>query len=293
MGSRTSRPVADPAAKGLLDPASPFNEELRSRWKPIGSNPNVDLDKELVSLDNVIGSNGRSKLGGNDRVAPYQIVLSFPGAQFSSGTKTDMSGLAMESGQQMAVEVHAWLADEFNITKHPEQYIYFDYHNLQFVPDTYAVTNYKNRGGTAHLNTNWNFYYVEAQLECKIMLVLVSLEWMESPWCRMELETIVRLTKMAPDHFEDRDILISILDEGCYQSEYFPEFKAQCDSAGIKIRNYFEGMSAEEKEADEEETLAMIRKRCVFHKPGPRCKKTIAGKLPWGPSTKVDGVEGE
>jgi hypothetical protein len=47
------------------------------------------------------------------------------------------------------------------------------------------VRNFRGRGAQniASINPNWKYYYVEAQLECTVMLVLCTVGWLQSPYC--------------------------------------------------------------------------------------------------------------
>ena len=67
---------------GYLLEGTPANEYLRKLWVKTGASRGIDDGVDQGEVQSVIGSNGRSLLGGAERAIPYQFVISFPGADF-------------------------------------------------------------------------------------------------------------------------------------------------------------------------------------------------------------------
>lgn len=281
------------SAVGLMHENSLYKDNLIQRWSATGQNTGIDLDKPQPSLqEEIIGANFRSKISGLQRMNPYQVVLSFPGATFSGGEVVDADGLTMGSGHELAVEFHKWIATELgeNGTELATQLIYFDYHNLQYVPATVACANYKNRGGTAFLNTNWNFYYVEAQLECTVMVVFCSREWIQSSWCMKEFDDLKELMAISPERFENREMAFIVVDKGVYEEANWPGFKAQADEMGVQFMDYTSDMSGDGKNQVEANLLKLFEEKCTMFPLQEGLTKIVESEVTWSDDSKVGGL---
>jgi hypothetical protein len=281
--------------RGELVEGKTYNTFLRAKWNKLGQNNGVDKDEPQPELSDIIGSNGRSKLSNQERPHPYQMVLSFPGAAFTieGGVLTDEDGESFASGHEFVVGFHNWMIEQLGGPEKATQALYFDYHNLKYVPATVACHNYKNRGGTAYLNTNWNFYYVEAQLECKLMVFFITKEWVESKWCLKEFDDLKKLVEMHPrgiEGFADKEMLFYILDPRVTSHENYPKLETEVKAMGGLIRPYNNTMSADEKGAEEQWFLQFAEKYCTEYPVLSNIRQIVSKEATWGDDCKVGGL---
>jgi len=242
-------------------------EYLRSLWVQTGATRGVDAGVDQGSPDDIVGTNDMSKLGGRDRPLPYQVVISFPGAALDfSFTDTDGENLA-SSGFDLAAQTRKWLGEkaceENGIPVDQAEAIllrhfYMDWANLQYTPGTTRVRNFRNRGMStvASINPNWKFYYVEAQLECKVMLVLVTVGWLQSPNCLGEFDDVEQMVSIK-ENADDTELLFIVLQEEVLEDPKWSEVEAKAKALDCLIKHYFPEMDSAEKEAVEQYILRL------------------------------------
>ena len=143
---------------------------------------------------------------------------------------------------------------------------------LQYVPGTTRVTNFRNRGAenTASINPNWKFYYVEAQLECVVMIVLITSSWLVSPNCIGELDEIDDfISKKA--NADQSEMLLVVLEDAVYDSPIWQGVAAKAAKWETQFHNYTETTAASDKQAVEDHIFSLIDDKCQLKrtaKPG-------------------------
>jgi len=259
---------------GYFTPGNAGGEYLKSLWVKTGTSRGIDEGIDQGEVDSVIGSNGRSKLGDMERVLPYQVVISFPGADFNF-TFTDEDGVPVASGgAALADALRSWIMTEtwaryggYLVGSSSEavllSHFYMDKTNLEYCPGTTRVKNYRQRGpdSIASINPNWKFYYVEAQMECTVMLVLITVDWLKSPNCLGELDDIKDITKKKANS-DDAEMMLIVLEDGVYSHPQWGQVEEKGKSWGAEFHKYTPSTDAGTKGAVEQAIFNLIDNRC-------------------------------
>ena len=191
---------------------------------------------QQAQLTDVVGANGRSRLGGQDRPHDYQVAISFPGADFDKGSEGHLSDLLDDtgkvlasSGTEMAEAMQRWLlqgwldGDAQQALKH----IFVCSQNLKYCPGSVKARNFRpysseasSAQATAILNENWAMYLRESFVEARVVVFVINEDWLDSIPCNQEFEAqITRKVGFRPgvregsDSRPDAIIFVDITDD--------------------------------------------------------------------------------
>mmetsp|Transcript_23798 Transcript_23798/g.32737 ORF Transcript_23798/g.32737 Transcript_23798/m.32737 type:complete len:265 (-) Transcript_23798:7-801(-) len=217
----------------------------------------------VTDFKSIFGSNGRSFLSGDNREEKYQVVLSFPGKEFDFKF-TDEAGISAGSGFELAVWFHNWIKSELlqDSSSRAARTVYLDWLGLQYVPGTVQVNNYRGQGMSAFLNENWKLYYHEAMWEAKVMVVFVTKQWVESPYCKGEFEHVDWLIKQLGEKEVSRREMLFIVLENCSACDGWDYFQKACSEWQVQVLHYYENSPRTHKLNVEQHVIGTIREKC-------------------------------
>eukprot|EP00808_Paulinella_micropora_P002043 g56464.t1 len=164
----------------------------------------------------------------------FQIAISFAGGKLSEpfDLGSDSKTFMVDSGFMIAKCFFADLCKNlFLSVEEGRRHCYFDWMAMHRLPGTIQETS-KGPDGLIRvkpLNDHWKCLYDTAVGECKVVLFILTNEWLESKYCRGEFQALVQ--REAGKNWAQRETqpIFLMIQTSIKTNPKFTEFKQECD----------------------------------------------------------------